>query len=295
MNILSFDIEEWYTEKTSGSLTQKKYNEFDRILKLILEELERKNTKATFFCLGKIAEEFPKIINLIASRGHEIGCHSHTHTWVNKISPDEFREDTKQAIDAIANVIGKQVKSFRAPAFSICETNKWAFEVLAECGIENDASVFPGARDFGGFPSFTEQRPVKIRYKEIEINEFPIPIGTIPLFGKKMAFSGGGYFRLLPYSFVRRMMNKNDYNMCYFHIGDVLKDKIKFLSRKEYEDYFKENGSLKNRMIRYFKSNIGRNTALNNLLDLISSYDFVSIEQYINLNPSLPQLDLVLL
>lgn len=280
MNILSFDIEEWYTEKTSGVLVQKKYDELERILNLILEVLERKNTKVTFFCLGKIAEEFPEIIRLIASKGHEIGCHSHTHTWVNKISPEEFRKDTQMAVDAISNVSGKPVKSYRAPAFSICETNKWAFEVLAESGIENDASVFPDSRDFGGFPSFTEQRPVKVNYNGIEINEFPIPLGTLPVIKKRLAFSGGGYFRLLPFPLIKQMMAKSDYNMCYFHIGDLLTEKSKMLSRNEYEDYFKEAGPLHKRLMRYFKSNIGRSSSLNNLLKLLESFEFCSIEEY---------------
>lgn len=281
VNILTFDIEEWYLEKEFGINSNDKYKEFDRILNILLEELDKNNIKATFFCLGKMAEEFPEVILKIHSHGHEIGCHSLNHSWVNKMNPDCFREDTIRAVKSIENLVGKKVFSYRAPAFSICETNKWAFEILADCGIINDASVFPVSRDFGGFPSFTKQKPVKISYRGVELNEFPIPLGSLPLLNKKLAFSGGGYFRLLPYSLIKNMMKHSDYNMCYFHIGDLVKEKSKFLSRAEYETYFKEVGSYKNRISRYMKSNVGRNKALYNLNKLITEFEFISIEEYV--------------
>ena len=79
MNILSFDIEEWYIEKKFSGGRQERYQEFDRYLKLILDTLYENNTKATFFCLGKMATDFPEVIKLIANKGHEIGCHSDEH------------------------------------------------------------------------------------------------------------------------------------------------------------------------------------------------------------------------
>ena len=66
----------------------------------------------------------------------------------------EFAEDTRIAIGEIENLIGRKVKSFRAPAFSIGKNNDWAFDVLAENGIEYDCSIFPANRDLGGISSF---------------------------------------------------------------------------------------------------------------------------------------------
>ena len=67
---------------------------------------------------------------------------------------DEVLEDTCLAVNALEQCIGKKVKSYRAPAFSVGKDNQWVFEILAQCGIENDSSVFPASRDFGGFPDF---------------------------------------------------------------------------------------------------------------------------------------------
>lgn len=284
MNILTFDIEEWVIEKERNGNRRERYAEFDKTLDHILELLDENNQSATFFCLGKIAESFPYVIKKIQVHGHEIGSHSHAHKWVNKMTPDEFKEDTLSAIKALENVSGEKVVSFRAPAFSIGESNKWAIEILVECGIKNDASIFPGVRDYGGFPSFNEQRPCKIEYKGCVLNEFPIPLYRLPIIGKDLAYSGGGYFRLLPLSFVKNRLNTKDYNMCYFHIGDLLANKVKLMTKAEYEDYFKEPGTYKNRYLRYLKSNIGRGNAMKNLEKLLSTYHFISLSDLMMTN-----------
>lgn len=281
MNLLTFDIEEWYIEEVRCGGRSKMYEMYDNLLDHLLITLSTYNVKATFFCLGKIAEDFPHIVRRIADCGHEIGSHSHVHKWINKMTPEQFREDTHASICALENVIGRKVVSFRAPAFSIGENNKWAFEILAEQGIENDASVFPGERDFGGFPSFTLDRPCQISYNGITINEFPIPLYRVPVVGKSVAYSGGGYFRLLPYGFVKYCIDKSDYTMCYFHMQDFLSEKSKLMTRREYEDYFKENGSFKNRLLRYVKSNIGRDRALVGYDKMVASYPFISIKAYL--------------
>lgn len=285
MNLLTFDIEEWSIEKDLHGGRKEEYIEYDRLLDHILELLSIHNIKATFFCLGKIAVDFPHVIRKIDAGGHEIGSHSYSHRWVNKMTPDEFREDSRQAVYAIEDLIGRKVRSFRAPAFSIGESNKWAFEVMSEFGIENDASIFPGTRDFGGFPNFTEQNPCIIDFNGIKINEFPIPLYSLPILNKDIAYSGGGYFRLLPLWFVKKLMESSSYNMCYFHIKDLLSRKGNVMSRSEYEKYFKESGSLKNRYIRYFKSNVGRGRAIKNLDELVATFKFHSIFEYIERLP----------
>lgn len=276
MNILSFDIEEWYIEKHFKGGRKEKYSQYDEILDWILSILEQKNIKATFFCVGQLSVEFPEVVKRIASAGHEIGSHSNKHFWVNKMSRKEFAEDTRIAVQELENLVGKKVKSFRAPAFSIGQSNDWSFEVLVENGIENDASIFPMSRDFGGFPQFTSFEPSIITKNGISIKEFPISPAS--LLGKKNAFSGGGYFRLFPLVLQKSFINNMDYVMFYFHINDLIDEVGKFMSKSEYESYFKENGSLKNRTLRYIKSNIGKGKAKDKLNKLISEYHFLNLE-----------------
>lgn len=277
MNILTFDIEEWYIEKAFDGARKEKYKKFDLYLEKILNLLEETSTKATFFCVGKMAIDFPDIIKKIAKQGYEIGCHSNVHTWLNKMTEKDALEDTRVAIDSLEQLIGKKILSYRAPAFSIGEDNKWAFEVLAECGIERDASIFPATRDFGGFSSFGHKEPVLITYNGIQIKEFPIC--TTSLLGKQVAFSGGGYFRFFPLWFVQNEMKKAQYSMCYFHIGDLLPEINGVMSKEDYEEYFKEKGTLLNRYKRYFKSNFGKKNAWNKLEKLIKTQQFLNLEQ----------------
>ncbi len=277
MKILTFDIEEWFIEKHFGTGSREKYLQYDKMLDWILETLDKNNQKATFFCVGRLAVEFPQVVRRICDEGHEIGSHSNRHLWVNKMTKEEFADDTRLGIQEIENLIGKKVKSFRAPAFSIGKDNDWAFEVLAENGIENDCSVFPTSRDFGGFPQFSSSLPSTVKKGNYEIKEFPIC--PAQFMGKSLPFSGGGYFRLVPLMLQKRFINKMDYVMFYFHINDLIEQNSKFMTKAEFEKYFKTQGTLKNRITRYVKSNIGKGTALKKLDYLIENNLFYSVEE----------------
>lgn len=279
MNILTFDIEEWALAKAGGYGTAEKYAEYDAFLNRILDVLESRDIKATFFCTGLMAKDFPQVVKLIQSRGHEIGCHSNRHTWMNKMTEVKAREDTHAAVDSLEQCIGQKVLSYRAPAFSIGENNKWMFEILANEGVTSDSSVYPTVRDFGGFPAFASQKPCTIKYAGIVMKEYPISMTTI--LGKQMAYSGGGYFRFFPLGFVRNLMAKSNYSMCYFHINDLLPEKGGVPSKEKYEAYYKEPGTLKNRYMRYLKTNLGKKGAWGKLEELIRSEDFMNIEQSI--------------
>lgn len=277
MNILTFDIEEWALAKAGGYGSTEKYAEYDGYLNRILDALDDRDIKGTFFCTGLMGTDFPNVVRLIQSRGHEIGCHSHQHTWMNKMSEAEAREDTHAAVTALEQCIGRKVLSYRAPAFSIGESNKWMFEILAENGITTDASIYPAARDFGGFPGFGSQTPCMIEYNGIRLKEFPIC--TTRFMGKELAYSGGGYFRFFPLGFVNVRMAKADYAMCYFHIGDLLPEKGGVPSKEEYEAYYKEAGTLTNRYKRYLKSNLGKKGAFDKMIKLINVESFINLEQ----------------
>lgn len=276
MRIITFDTEEWYTEY-KGLKRPKEYALFDLKLDQILESLERNGTKGTFFCVGQLAVHFPEVIRKIQKHGHEIGCHSNVHNWLNKMSYEECLADTKKAVDAIEQCTGEKILSYRAPAFSIGKKNLWAFDILAECGIQRDSSVFPAVRDFGGIPDFGKQCPCVIHHNGITIKEFPIPMTTV--LGKKVAYSGGGYFRFFPLDFVKKTMSKADYSMTYFHIRDLLVESNSVMTKERYEAVFKEKGTFKARYIRYFKSSVGKKQAMSKLMKLIDQVDFVNLAE----------------
>lgn len=121
MNILTFDIEDWYncdfitSDFNWDKYEVRIYEGVDRIL----QELEKRQLKATFFCLGWIAEKHPDVITRIHEHGHHIGCHSYQHELSFTFDRSSFKEDTKKAKQLIESVIGIPINAFRAPGFSI--------------------------------------------------------------------------------------------------------------------------------------------------------------------------------
>ena len=223
MNILTFDIEDWFhildNKKTK---TENEWSNFEsrvhRNMEVIYELLEKNNLKATFFILGWIAEKYPEIVKKISNLGFEIGSHSHMHQLVYDQNYNEFYSDVEKSIKTIEDITGTKVSSFRAPGFSITKKNKWAFDALYKLGIRKDSSVFPSTRAHGGFPTYESSKPSLISYNGIKLKEFPI--NTFNFFGKPLVFSGGGYFRIYPYVIIKTLTSRSNYLMTYFHPRD---------------------------------------------------------------------------
>ena len=56
--------------------------------------------KATYFVLGWVAR-FSALAPEIRDRGHEFACHSFWHRLIFSLTPESFREDLRQAREAI--------------------------------------------------------------------------------------------------------------------------------------------------------------------------------------------------
>ena len=115
MKILTFDTEEWYIEKHFKGGRKEKYRQYDELLDWILNTLEKNNTKATFFCVGQLAVEFPDVLKKIANAGHEIGSHSNTHPHVNNLTAEKNLEEIKLSVDKIEKITGYKTNLYRAP------------------------------------------------------------------------------------------------------------------------------------------------------------------------------------
>lgn len=220
MNILTFDIEEWFhCDFISDHSTWAHYEtRIHHSTEKILQLLDDKNRKGTFFILGWIAENYPEVVKSIYNQGHEIGCHSLFHGLVHQMEPNNFFQDTEKSIKSLEDITGEKVVIYRAPGFSITENTPCAFEILHQLGIEIDCSVFPSKHDYGGFPNFGESNPSRVRYNGIEIKEFPM--NTYKILNHDVVFSGGGFFRLLPYPLIKKWTTKSSYVMSYFHPRD---------------------------------------------------------------------------
>jgi polysaccharide deacetylase family protein (PEP-CTERM system associated) len=271
MNILTFDIEDWFHILDNESTrTEKEWGNFDsrihRNMEVIFEILGRNSQKATFFCLGWIAEKYPDIIRSISDNGFELGSHSHLHQLVYEQSIRNFKADLIKSIDTLEQISGRKIRYYRAPGFSIGKINSEVFEILARSGIEVDCSVFPASRQHGGFPTFGTCNPSLIRYNGITIKELPMSYYKIA--GASLIFSGGGYFRVIPYNIIKNLTMKSDYVMSYFHPRDFDNGQpvIKELS-----------------LFRKFKSYYGLGRSITKFNRYITDFQFVDINTAVKL------------
>lgn len=249
MNILTFDIEDWYNH---DDYTQDfEWDKFEvRIyegVEKILLALEDYNYKGTFMCLGWVAEKHPQIIKWICDAGHHLGCHSYQHQLASRFTPEQFRNDTYKAKCLLEDIGNVEVNAFRVPSFSVTKTNKWVFEVLANLGFIYDSSVFPSIHEFGGIPTFPAE-PSIIVTSAGNLKEFPINLGKI--FGREIVYTGGGYFRIIPYTLLRRMVCKSSYIMTYFHPSDFDPEQPQ-MPQLSFIRQFKNRVALKNSYLKF--------------------------------------------
>src|SRR5258705_7477494 len=265
MHILTFDIEDWFhLLEHKETVDENQWSQFEpriaRNTDLILDCLAEARVKATFFWLGWVARAHPEVIRKIHAAGHDIGSHSNKHQPVHQLTPQQFREDLLSSIKLLEDLTGKKVRGYRSPGFSITRECTWAFSILAENGIEFDSSIFASRHAHGGFSDYCAMEPVLVEHGGLRLKQFPVVPGV--LCAHRINFSGGGYFRLLPYPLIRHLMAKSQYAMTYFHPRDFDPDQPLVPKLPPF---------------RIFKSYVGLRSSLQNFKQLLKDFNFIDI------------------
>lgn len=263
MKILTFDIEEWFlstSNKRNPPSTWPRFeNRVERNTDAILEILGSKNVQATFFILGWIAEQYPDLINRIASAGHEIGYHTYFHQRLSEFTKDEFKADLIKGTDLLEQLIGKKVTAFRAPFFAMENSSSWVYETLAEHGILVSSSVKSGIV-FGDI-RFANKPEVLKKYGDGFV-EFPLT--RVNAVGSKVQFTGGGYFRILPPMLLKRLFRNQTYIMTYFHPRD-------------FDHTLKYSRDIS--LMRNFRNLVGISSGIRKFEWLLDTHDLTTIEK----------------
>ena len=227
INGLSVDVEDWFQvgafenvidRADWSSIATRVEANVDAILALF----EEAGVYATFFTLGWVAERHPKLMRRIANAGHEIASHGYDHARVFTFDRARFAEDIRKARAILEDTSGQKVTGYRAPSFSIDARNPWAFDELAEQGYGYSSSVAPIAHDHYGWPEAPRFAFHPVHGSDL----LEVPVTTAMLGGKRVAAGGGGFFRVLPYSFSRwaiRQVNREERRpaVFYFHPWEV--------------------------------------------------------------------------
>ncbi len=164
----------------------------------LLELFEQHKVKSTFFTLGWVAERCPNLIKSIVDQGHELASHSYAHQRAIAMTPQAFKADLAKSKQILEDTSGQAVVGYRAPSFSINDSNTWVYEILIELGFTYSSSTYPIEHDLYGVPNwprFLYERPESFQNKKI----IEIPVPTLVKKGKNTGIGGGGFFRLYPY------------------------------------------------------------------------------------------------
>jgi len=105
--------------KYHHSIITKPDDSISRQTDIILQLLDDKNVKATFFILGITAKYRRDLVLKICNLGHEIACHGYGHDSLDAMTKEEIRDDLIQSTELIEDITGEKVLGYRAPFFSL--------------------------------------------------------------------------------------------------------------------------------------------------------------------------------
>jgi peptidoglycan-N-acetylglucosamine deacetylase len=231
VNLLTFDVEDWY----HINYPVVDFTVFDRredhqalldYTKKLSRYCKTQGVQGTFFVLGRLLEKKPQIGQWIIEEGQELALHGYEHDLLTGKNPDQFKRELDRSIQAFRQITGTYPLGYRAPSWSINQSNQWILETLDSFGFLYDSSVFPiknflyGISDAPTDPFF----PV-IRGRSLSLLE--IPVSIFRLGARRLAYSGGIYFNLWPFIVIREigeaLTRQGKLNLFYFHPWDLWK------------------------------------------------------------------------
>ena len=220
---LSIDVEDWF-HAANLNVAREAWGRcelrVERNTMRMLEILDASKARATFFVLGWVAERCPQLLRSITAAGHEVASHGYDHEPIYSLRPGEFRSDVLRSKQCLEDLIGKPVRGYRAPSFSITE---WAIPILQEVGFHYDSSVVPTiAHDrYGRLNGMDASTPVVL----LSDGFYELGISCIRLGKRGIPWGGGGYFRLVPYVLwlwgVHRILRSGAPYIFYIHPWEI--------------------------------------------------------------------------
>jgi polysaccharide deacetylase family protein (PEP-CTERM system associated) len=225
INALTIDVEDYFQVSAfdghvDRGAWEKMPSRIERNVEQLLQLLDDRRARATFFTLGWIAERHPSLVRRIVGQGHELASHGYSHRRASELDHTAFSHDIRHAKKLLEDIAGLEVIGYRAPSFSIGKGNLWAFDCIAAAGYRYSSSVYPVQHDHYGMPD-APRFPYRVRGGLLEI-----PVTTTRLFGRNLPAGGGGYFRLAPYNVSRwaiARVNRQEQRpaIFYFHPWEI--------------------------------------------------------------------------
>ena len=227
--IFTIDVEEWHhAENLRPYLDTNQYdNNYSTIPYTyeILDILDLKSAKGTFFFLGCIAKSYPELVREVSNRGHEIASHGLDHQLLWNMDENQTNHDISTSTSIIEDISGTKVTGYRSPCFS---QNKYLMDALIKNGYK--------------YTSMQIQSTFHDRYESntldgcLNLKDLELPVAK--LCGLNIVATGGGWFRFFPLSLQNFLLEKSKANpkIFYCHPWDFGKNfwgnsKVPFLKK----------------------------------------------------------------
>lgn len=193
--MMTVDVEEWFEPLRHRGIPGWEAHRLDPLpaLEQIVALLHEGGHGATFFVVGTFAKAHPHAVKFIASNGFEIGSHADEHEPLTRRTPENFERGLRDALHALEDLTGREVRGFRAPFFSF---TSWLPGSLQRCGLVYDSSIVPTSAAPHGHPSRCKT-PHRLDNGLVEVPlsvRFGLPVAAIT------------YLKLLPFALVWPLM-----------------------------------------------------------------------------------------
>ena len=215
---ISLDLDnKWAYMKAHGDPKWESFpTYFPKVVPRILDILEQRDLKITFFIIGQDLEHEVNHapLKMIADAGHEVANHSFNHEpWLHLYGPNQLAEEFQKTEDNIVKLTGQMPVGFRGPGFSLSDE---VLRTLMRRGYLYDGTSFPTflgpvarayyfwtsglSRDqkddrkelFGRFKDgFKTLNPYSFSWRGRSIVEMPVttmPIFRLPIHGSYLLF-----------------------------------------------------------------------------------------------------------
>jgi polysaccharide deacetylase family protein (PEP-CTERM system associated) len=192
MFVMSVDLESWVHRPVFQVPPERQTKLLDAgfipaAVEVLLGALAKFKAKATFFCLGTVAEWYPEVIESIVAQGHELGVHGYTHRFLHEMTRQSFEDDLRKTQDILARYTERTI-GFRASTFTRAP---FLYEVLEECGFKYDSSILPIKTPLYDWSTYEDPVPFWATPRILEI-----PLSIYKVAGIRIPV-GGLYLRLL--------------------------------------------------------------------------------------------------
>ena len=147
LNLLTIDVEEYYHvgrpgEGPDGEERRRLPSRVEEDVSRVLDLLDRRRTRATFFVLGESALAHPGAVRSIAAAGHEVASHGFQHIPVDALERSAFESDLDRSLEILTSIAGARPAGYRAPIWSLHRAT-WGLDALVSRGFAYDSSAAP--------------------------------------------------------------------------------------------------------------------------------------------------------